>query len=328
MAAGRPLHRFTLKKVIVVPLAVMAMVPAGLALAHPALAAGDSDQPCTPSTGTEAVFGEWTPSGDFTQTPQDPDGETDDDSALNLKRIGEREETWVPGTQSSPTQWADDGDQIRTEENAAPDADSDLVRYQFLGETAPDVITPAVSAQHYSWNGGHLDVNNPPTVVPENDDWQPNTTQEPHTHGEGAPATWVNASLHYTANSSGHASWFYFIPGTEAVTDTDFLWQKQVRSFEPGTSGHMEYRWSVEHRTYTEGTDPVTCDDQEQPPVDGGGDDPTTPSVPTEVKGQTAQTPSSAPTQLAQSHAANQPAPSPAPGANRPAVPLSIDAGL
>jgi hypothetical protein len=100
----------------------------------------------------------------------------------------------------------------------------------------------------------------------------------------------------------------------------------------------MEYRWSVEHRTYTEGTDPVTCDDQEQPPVDGGGEEPVTPptdtpdentpSVPTEVKGQTAQAPSSAPTQPAQSHAANQPAPSQAPGANRPAVPLSIDAGL
>src|SRR5262245_3288110 len=134
MTAGHPVHRFNLRKLIVLPLAVMAMVPAGLALAHPAQAT-NGDEPCTPSHGTKAVFGEWTPSGDFAQTPQDPDGQAGDDNQLNLKQIGEREENWVPGTEGSYTGWTNEGERIKTEENSAPGTDSVLVHYEFVGQT-------------------------------------------------------------------------------------------------------------------------------------------------------------------------------------------------
>ena len=69
-------------------------------------------------------------------------------------------------TQVSYGPWVNEGDQIRTEENNAPGADGDLVRYLFVGETAPEVITPGVAGGHYSWNGGNRGVGDPPTVTP------------------------------------------------------------------------------------------------------------------------------------------------------------------
>lgn len=85
------------------------------------------------------------------------------------------------------------------------------------GTPAVPPVTAEVT-QHYSWTGGKRDTDNPPTVVPPHEDWQANTTQEPHDNGQGNPATWVNDSLHYTANSKGHASWFYFERKTVEVT--------------------------------------------------------------------------------------------------------------
>ncbi len=80
--------------------------------------------------------------------------------------------------------------------------------------------TPAVTEeiktyQHYSWTGGRRKTSNPPTVVPPHEDWQENTKHEPH-----KSATWVNDSLHYTANSKGHASWFYLETITTIVVIT------------------------------------------------------------------------------------------------------------
>ena len=80
--------------------------------------------------------------------------------------------------------------------------------------------TPGTDGQHYSWRGGRLEISNPPTVTPPNGNWVPNTKQEPHTNGAGNPATWVNENLHYTANSKGFASWFYFMPGTPGTPGT------------------------------------------------------------------------------------------------------------
>lgn len=82
----------------------------------------------------------------------------------------------------------------------------------------PDECVPADAyVQHYSWTGGRRATDNPPLVTPPHEDWQANTKSEPHENGNGNPATWVNASLHYTANSQGHASWFYleFVPAVE-----------------------------------------------------------------------------------------------------------------
>lgn len=83
-----------------------------------------------------------------------------------------------------------------------------------VDEEAWTEVIPATEGQHYSWTGGRLDTTNPPTEVPPSDNWQANTSQEPHDNGQGNPATWVNDSLHYTANSKGHASWFYYTAGT------------------------------------------------------------------------------------------------------------------
>lgn len=90
---------------------------------------------------------------------------------------------------------------------------------------------PGTPGQHYSWNGGKLDVNNPPTEVPPSDNWQANTEQEPHDNGVGNPATWVNDSLHYTANSKGHASWFYYVhptPDTEVWVVDEEAWTEVI----------------------------------------------------------------------------------------------------
>lgn len=85
------------------------------------------------------------------------------------------------------------------------------------GDDEPCIPSDAIPAQHYSWTGGNLPTDQPPTEVPPSDNWQANTSQEPHDNGQGNPATWVNANLHYTANSQGHASWFYFTPEVPAV---------------------------------------------------------------------------------------------------------------
>ncbi len=85
-----------------------------------------------------------------------------------------------------------------------------FVRTKYKTYTKP---VAEVKAQHYSWTGKKRDADNPPTVVPPHKYWQANTHQEPH----GNEATWVNEHLHYTANSKGHASWFYFTPAIPGV---------------------------------------------------------------------------------------------------------------
>jgi hypothetical protein len=144
------------------------------------------------------------------------------------------EPTCVP-TQDSYSDWANEGDQIRTEENNPPGANGDLVRYVFVGETDPEVITPGVAGGHYSWNGGNLGVDTPPTVTPPHLDWQLNTDGEPA--GHLTAATWFGTpgvGLHVLGNSPSNASWFYTVASVPAVTDTDFLWQKQTRTFTEG----------------------------------------------------------------------------------------------
>ena len=136
-------------------------------------------------------------------------------------------------TQDSYTDWVNEGPPIRTEENSPPELDGELVRYVFLGETEPEVITPATAGQHYSWVGGDIPEGQVPPVPPAGE-WQANTSQEPH---ENNPiVTWLGAvgsGLHFTG-TPGNANWFYFAPGTAEVTDVDYLWQKQVRTFVPG----------------------------------------------------------------------------------------------
>lgn len=160
----------------------------------------------------------------------------------------ERVVTDKDAVEGSYTEWVNEGDPVVTEENTAPGEDTDTVRWILLGETEVEVV---VEAQHYSYTGGPIE--GEPDTVPPSDDWQANTTQEPHTAGGGVPASNPDGSpyvegdsgLHYTsAGSSGLADWFYFQP---EVTDVDFIWQKQVREFTPGTDAetHKEFKFEL-----------------------------------------------------------------------------------
>ena len=167
------------------------------------------------------------------------------------------EPTCVP-TQDSYSDWVNEGDQIRTEENNPPGADGDLVRYVFVGETDPEVITPGVAGGHYSWNGGNRGVGDPPTVTPPHDDWQLNTDGEPA--GHLTAATWSGTpgvGLHVLGNSPSNASWFYTVASVPEVTDTDFLWQKQTRTFTEGVDCPPDPGPDCEQDPTAEGCPPV-----------------------------------------------------------------------
>lgn len=126
-------------------------------------------------------------------------------------------------------------------------------------------------AQHYSWTGGIRETDNPPTEVPPSDNWQVNTSLEPHTQGGGNPATWVNENLHYTANSDQHASWFYYspevvcTPGTEPTTEPT-LPTEPTEPTEP-TQPTTEPTQPTEPTTPTEPTVPTTTVDTPDEPT-------------------------------------------------------------
>jgi len=220
--------------------------------------------------GNSGVFNAWQPDGfsawslDSAQ-PADPDGQLGDDNPLNLKMIGTPMETRTVTDQEATvghwTDWTDSGEPVRTEENAAPGADTDSVQWIALGATDPEAV-PGTGA-HYSWNGGNRGVDDPPLGdVPPGPNWTKNTDDEPAGHLNGA--TWYpldhptpGVGLHVLGNSPSNASWFYTVAPT---MDVDYLWQKQVREWEPGTPAvtHDEFRWPLLSRTYTPGSADVT----------------------------------------------------------------------
>jgi len=190
-------------------------------------------------------------------------------------QVDERTVTDSEATDDSYTEWVNSGDVVTTEENTPPGEDTDTVRWNFVGETEEEVVT---EGQHYSYTGGPIE--GEPSTLPPSDDWQANTAQEPHTAGGGVPASNPDGSpyvegdsgLHYTsAGSSGLADWFYFQP---EVTDTDFLWQKQVREFVPGRDAvtHQEFKFASE-TCVTEPDEPTPPTEPKQPelPATGGG---------------------------------------------------------
>ena len=115
------------------------------------------------------------------------------------------------------------------------------------------IDSEAIPAQHYSYKGGPIE--GTPTDLPPSDDWQANTTLEPHSQGGGVPASnpdgsdYVegNSGLHYTsAGNRGLADWFYFqaaqpeqshVVHHEAVTHEEFMFQKiSCGNDEPGVT--------------------------------------------------------------------------------------------
>lgn len=97
--------------------------------------------------------------------------------------------------------------------------------------TGQRLVTPATAGQHYSLAGGAWKTDTPPSFpdpTPADPDdnfkWVANAELEPHTQGNGDPATWTGTTgvgLHFTsAGNSGNTDWFYFAPGQDAVYET------------------------------------------------------------------------------------------------------------
>jgi hypothetical protein len=334
MTANTP--RFSMKKRFIAPVAVMATIPAALALALPAQAAGAGNEPCTPSAGTEAAFGEWTPSDKFTdwqesaETPVDPDGQANDDNPLNLMQIGEHQQTEVPGGPGVETSsW------VREQ----PTGDGWSIKEQktFTDKSAYDETVSQAVDQWYHWNGSFQ--NTAPAPPPAGGWGMDNGA---HNGLMNKPDYAPNKVFDASVKGGKNASWFFHgfreavILHHDAVSHIEYRYERQVQR-----PGHTEYRWSIEQRTFTPAEQAVECTPTEEPtdgPTEEPTDEPTdelgnpgnpgnpgTPSVPTEVKGQTAAITTAQPsTPNTQSH----PTQSHAPVHNAPAVPLSIDAGL
>ena len=316
MTASTP--RFSMKKRFIAPVAVMATIPAALALALPAQAA----------SGADPVFGEWA----FTHytelqtdpnAPADPDNESGKNNPDNVIRIGDLHAEWVSGT--SKTEYTD-----WVTEKPAGEGWVQIDHRSVVDHTADEVIpaTTDTPQQRYSWNPhGPQDETDGPgpgsTPLTDPDHWQANTSHYNGTDPLG------QAFQEGHGNGGNNASWFYwsYAPGTEQHTvhhdvTSDLYLYKLVTE----TQGHTEYSWAVYERTVSPGdsdpTDPGTPADPSDPGTPSEPTQPSTPPVPTEVKGQTAQTTSSHPSKP------SQPTQTQATGHNAPAVPLSIDAGL
>jgi hypothetical protein len=143
-------------------------------------------------------------------------------------------------TQDSYTEWVNEGAVIQTLANTPPETDTDTVRYVSAGtvqvgnddavEATPDHFE---NLSWFVWTGGPRDV--APGL--DEDGWNgvpalPNGL--PH---DPVPGTVYNVAH----GASGNGSWFKydgtFVPGTpgqEETFHTEYLWQKQVRTFVPG----------------------------------------------------------------------------------------------
>ena len=101
MIASHRVHRFSMKKAVIAPVALLTASLACVAVGIPAAQATD---------GTNAVFGKWASTGFTTaQTdpgpPADPDGQTGEDNLANVKQIGERHERADPATKHESSGW-------------------------------------------------------------------------------------------------------------------------------------------------------------------------------------------------------------------------------
>jgi hypothetical protein len=173
---------------------------AALSTASPARADDSSGGECLP---TQDTLSAWADSGapitlhDATP-PTDPDG-TDETSTTNLVRFVQ------VGTEKHVTQAAVQG-------------------------------TPATALQRHSWNPqGPVDesIASPTWPVPQQGRWQANTSNYNGSDPLGVPFQEGGG------NGGDNASWFYwtFTPATtgqDEVSHTDYIWQKQSRTFTEG----------------------------------------------------------------------------------------------
>jgi hypothetical protein len=143
-------------------------------------------------------------------------------------------------TQDSYTEWVNEGAAIQTLANTPPGADTDTVQYLPAGtvqvgngdavEATPDHFE---NLSWFVWTGGPRDV--APGL--DEDGWN-DVPALPN----GLPHDPVPGTVYNVAHgASGNGSWFKydgtFVPGTpgqEETFHTEYLWQKQVRTFVPG----------------------------------------------------------------------------------------------
>lgn len=171
------------------------------------------------------------------------------------------DETCVPseGTAAGYTDWLDEGEPVRTEENVAPGTDGDLIRWVSAGTVDEQVQTGTKEEfdhwQRYSLAGGSWKYDFAPTFTSGSTEtgdpegkirWQPNVEGDPHDIG-------VAGVYDRSNESSGNTDWYALEAVTKTVpvygTDTDYFWQKQVKEFVPAVP-------------------PVECSDEPTDPVD------------------------------------------------------------
>jgi hypothetical protein len=362
MTTVRPVHRFTMKKGIVAPIGVAAIVLASVAVGLPeAQAADDGDQ-----RGTDAVLGDWAWSS-FTAwqstptPPADPDSQDGEDNPLNLATIGEGGPGQWPGV------YAREGEGGLTTETSAwvrampdgegwarvPGADGERwvqdspAKHEETGwvRTSPGDGWVQLAAKkvvdvkgieghwvNYNWTGGPV---NAPAFP--GGGWHRNNGNH---NGHPQPTEANKPGFTYQRGKPGNADWFHwefegqvdevshteyrFAKDTPAVTHQEFRYEREVM-----TEGHTEYRWSVYKRTFTPGEPAV------EEPIDPS--DPSDPIEPVEPVMPSQPIVSPLPHEPSVQNVASQQNPStqhimttqPATRAGTsPAVPLSIDAGL
>ncbi|CUR61436.1 exported hypothetical protein [metagenome] len=123
-----------------------------------------------------------------------------------------------------------------------------------VDQEAYDEVVQEAYVQHYSWRGGRRAHDDPPTVVPPDENWVANTRSEPHENGAGNPAAWLDESLHYTANSDHSASWFYLEHVPAVVVHHDAV-------------THEELRFAFDHPAVVCPTEPPTTEPPTTPPT-------------------------------------------------------------
>lgn len=210
--------------------------------------ANDGDEPCVPTE--DQTVTEW-----FESDPGTPW------TATGNERVK------TPATAGSFSDWANEGPQMRTEENEPPadldgqsGADNPLNLTQWVPAGTVDDSTEGhwddSDVTFYVWTGGNS-ADAPPVYADASQtalhpDWNA-TMGAP----QGGPHAAAGVRVPYEAgNGPNTASWFLksgvYIEGTE---DTDYLWQQQIRTHTPGTPAVMEF----EYTKTIEGTD---CPDE------------------------------------------------------------------
>lgn len=135
-------------------------------------------------------------------------------------------------TPDTYTAWADSGAVVTTEDNVVPGANTATTQWIYVGETAPQVITPAVPEQwwNFSPNNAQGPFVGPPAFDIDNLAIDPGGIwQGPHDNG--GPAGMGTFQV-----GQGNGDWFHREPARAAITDIDYLWQPQARGFVAGVA--------------------------------------------------------------------------------------------